>query len=458
MPAIAKATQLTPSGAIGGRHGVEHQQRQAGQRGPPPGHRQGVDGQRDQSDAGDGEHLDAGGHPDRRGVLVDVGAAGRGQLAEVVDRSGGRDDAEQRLVVAVAPEQVEGQCGEAAERHRAARAPTAAGPPRSRRRRPGRRTPSAGTRSRSGRSGPGRWTAVMVANAAATGIRSEPLMTFIDSPETAMVRADADPCRPASCHRSGSESPARTRSTRQPDGPQQLARAVHLGRRHPGPAGRQVPGAGVQHDGDGRGRRRAGAGPAAGSPRGRGRPAPRRAVRHRRRGAAPRSRPAGWCWPRAAAPRARPAASPRSRCPRRSRRARRSRRWLRCRSAAARGSRAAPGGRRSRPRPRPPTRTTSRALAAVRDGPGVQQQRGARLCHGCSSRRTISSPSRAVDRQCTRRRSSPWRYSRVAASSSPALASDRARLSPLPVHSPASAHRRAACCDRRGHDEGVAWR
>ena len=31
----------------------------------------------------------------------------------------------------------------------------------------------------------------------------------------------------------------------------------------------------------------------------------------------------------------------------------------------------------------------------------------ARDSHGCSSRRTISSPVRAVERQCTRRRSSP---------------------------------------------------
>ncbi len=62
----------------------------------------------------------------------------------------------------------------------------------------------------------------------------------------------------------------------------------------------------------------------------------------------------------------------------------------------------------------------------------------ARLSQGCSSRRTISSPVRAVDRQCTRRRSSPRRYSRVAASSSPCTATERARLSPVPAHSPAS--------------------
>ena len=35
----------------------------------------------------------------------------------------------------------------------------------------------------------------------------------------------------------------------------------------------------------------------------------------------------------------------------------------------------------------------------------------------CSSRRTISSPRRAVERQWMRRTSSPWRYSRTRASS-----------------------------------------
>ena len=57
----------------------------------------------------------------------------------------------------------------------------------------------------------------------------------------------------------------------------------------------------------------------------------------------------------------------------------------------------------------------------------LSSTRVARLSQGCSSRRTISSPTRAVERQCTRRRSSPWRYSRVAASSSPCTATDRAR-------------------------------
>ena len=63
----------------------------------------------------------------------------------------------------------------------------------------------------------------------------------------------------------------------------------------------------------------------------------------------------------------------------------------------------------------------------------VSSRTVARLSHGCSSRRTMSSPMRAVERQCTRRRSSPWRYSRVAMSSSPCTATERARLSPLPA-------------------------
>ena len=67
----------------------------------------------------------------------------------------------------------------------------------------------------------------------------------------------------------------------------------------------------------------------------------------------------------------------------------------------------------------------------------------------------MSLSSRAVERQCTRRRSSPWRYSRTPASSSPALASERARLSPLPVHSPESATD-GSCMHRRRDDEGVA--
>ena len=70
--------------------------------------------------------------------------------------------------------------------------------------------------------------------------------------------------------------------------------------------------------------------------------------------------------------------------------------------------------------------------------PRVSSTTVARLSQGCSSRRTISSPVRAVERQCTRRRSSPRRYSRVAASSSPCTATERARLSPLPAYSPAS--------------------
>ena len=56
----------------------------------------------------------------------------------------------------------------------------------------------------------------------------------------------------------------------------------------------------------------------------------------------------------------------------------------------------------------------------------------ARDCQGCSSRRTISSPTRAELRQCTRRRSSPRRYSRTVTSSALPVANARGRLSPEP--------------------------
>ena len=62
----------------------------------------------------------------------------------------------------------------------------------------------------------------------------------------------------------------------------------------------------------------------------------------------------------------------------------------------------------------------------------------ARDCQGCSSRRTISSPAWAELRQCTRRRSSPRRYSRTVTSSALPLAKARGRLSPDPVHTPDS--------------------
>ena len=62
----------------------------------------------------------------------------------------------------------------------------------------------------------------------------------------------------------------------------------------------------------------------------------------------------------------------------------------------------------------------------------------ARDCHGCSSRRTISSPTRAELRQCTRRRSSPRRYSRTVTSSALPVANARGRLSPEPVQAPPS--------------------
>ena len=62
----------------------------------------------------------------------------------------------------------------------------------------------------------------------------------------------------------------------------------------------------------------------------------------------------------------------------------------------------------------------------------------ARDSHGCSSRRTISSPTRAELRQWTRRRSSPRRYSRTVTSSALPIANARGRLSPEPVQAPPS--------------------
>ncbi len=66
----------------------------------------------------------------------------------------------------------------------------------------------------------------------------------------------------------------------------------------------------------------------------------------------------------------------------------------------------------------------------------LSRKRVARDCQGCSSRRTISSPTRAELRQCTRRRSSPRRYSRTVTSSALPAAKDRGRLSPDPVQAP----------------------
>ena len=62
----------------------------------------------------------------------------------------------------------------------------------------------------------------------------------------------------------------------------------------------------------------------------------------------------------------------------------------------------------------------------------------ARACQGCSSRRTISSPIRAELGQCTRRRSSPRRYSRTVTSSALPVANARGRWSPDPCEDPLS--------------------
>ncbi len=66
----------------------------------------------------------------------------------------------------------------------------------------------------------------------------------------------------------------------------------------------------------------------------------------------------------------------------------------------------------------------------------VSSRSSTRFRHCCSSRRTMSSPYRAVERQCTRRSSSPSRYARGTTSSSPAAAAVRARPSPSPSQLP----------------------
>ena len=85
----------------------------------------------------------------------------------------------------------------------------------------------------------------------------------------------------------------------------------------------------------------------------------------------------------------------------------------------------------------------------------------ARDCHGCSSRRTMSSPTRAELRQWTRRRSSPRRYSRTVTSSALPVAKARGRLSPDPVHAPPSGmlgrvHRARGDGEPGGGVEGAA--
>ena len=78
-----------------------------------------------------------------------------------------------------------------------------------------------------------------------------------------------------------------------------------------------------------------------------------------------------------------------------------------------------------------------------------------RLWCGCSSRRTISSPVRAVDRQWIRRRSSPRRYSRTVMSSVPAAAKARGRLSPVPDQSPDKRRHGQRMDDRRDDERGA---
>ena len=298
--------------------------------------------------------------------------------------------------------------------------------------------------------------AVMVANAAATGIRSEPLMTFMTAPRRPWCGPTADPCRPASLPQVGQRVAGADPQHPPARGPQQLDRAVHLGGRHAGP------------------------GRASGS----------------------RCRcPARWRWPAVEPCRSRASSRVSSRSRRAEhrdeqpvaaaaaqRRARvpqagvgrelqhRERVEQRALEVAAHAARVVRGARdvgsrvgqqphvvavphqvhadRGRGRHRPLERRAG-ALAAVRGGPGVEQQ-GARAPATAAPRGgpspcpagRWSASAPGAGRRPGGTRGSP-------ASSSPALASDRARLSPLPVHSPDSATD-GQLLHRRGHDEGVA--
>ena len=96
------------------------------------------------------------------------------------------------------------------------------------------------------------------------------------------------------------------------------------------------------------------------------------------------------------------------------------------------------GSRRRRDRPRRSERPV-RAGARRSGGRGTGCRGSRVVCarQGRSSRRTMSSPVRAVARQWTFRRSSPWRYSRVLTSSSPWTAMVRRAPSPPPPCPPA---------------------
>ena len=63
MPADRERDPVDALGGDGGRHGVEDEQRQPGQRGAAERDGQGVDGERDQADPAHGDELDAGETP-----------------------------------------------------------------------------------------------------------------------------------------------------------------------------------------------------------------------------------------------------------------------------------------------------------------------------------------------------------------------------------------------------------
>ena len=364
---------------------MQREQGKAGERRPAQGDGQGVDGERDESHAADGQQLDTGRDADRRGVARDVGPPGGREVGEAVQGAAARHDPEVGLAVAVAHQQVEQERDQAPERDGGAghREPPGASLPRGDEddREQRGEEPAAGQEESSQADG-GRRRREGGEDGKPQGPRGRSV-----SPRCPRRRGDRHR-RHRPFRRGGATRPARCPAGRRrhaPAGPAIPTRAAGAPahrRRHRQPPGGVLPGRPTSRCRGGRPPPpscRGAAGPAGGSPRGPASRGPRPAGRRHHRGAGWSSRPAARCCPTSSPPRGRRAARPRSRHPARRSRDPRRRRAPRCRSAAGRSSRGAPGARRSRRPPRPPTRRTSPGPRRRGPGAGVEQHRAAAL-------------------------------------------------------------------------------
>ena len=238
-------------------------------------------------------------------------------------------------------------------------------------------------------------------------------------------------------------------------GPQQGDRALDVGGGVPRPGGHQVPGGGRRGRRRSRPSSRGAAGPAVRVSSGPANRAERPAGRRRRPGAAPARVAAGCrCRKCSITARASSSAPSTSLLPPSTREVG----ALDVRSgvgqqphvvAVPHQVHADRGGRG-----RPPTRRTRPARRRGGRAAGVQQHRAAGSARAAPRGGPSARRSRAVERQCTRRRSSPWRYSRVTdvvlarRGQRPGAALAAAR------HSPASRDRRQRLRPR-GDDERV---